>query len=96
VTLDEQKLSLLRSWGAGLERDEREEVAAAGRAILLLIDEVEQLHVDLWHARTAAAAEPEEPEQEPEAVEEPEAPPARPSLGAALRHRLRSSHFRAD
>jgi hypothetical protein len=98
--LDEQKLSLLRSWGAGLERDEREEVAAAGRAILLLVDEVEQLHVDLWHARTTAAAEPEEqeqePEPEPETSEEPEAPPARPSLGAALRHRLRSSNFRAD
>ena len=93
ASLDEQKLSLLRNWGAGLERDEREEVAAAGRAILLLVDEVEQLHVDLWHARTiaAAAAEPA-PEQPAEDAEpEPEPPPARSSLGATLRHRLRSA-----
>jgi hypothetical protein len=88
TSLDEQKLSLLRAWGSGLERDEREEVAAAGRAILLLIDEVEQLHVELWHARTAQAPAPAEPPEEP--VEEPAAPVARPSLGAALRNRLKS------
>ena len=98
ASLDEQKISVLRTWGAGLERDEREEVAAAGRAILLLVDEVEQLHVDLWHARTsAAAAEP--PPEEPAEVEEPEPEPepTRLSLGATLRHRLRSvGHFRAE
>jgi hypothetical protein len=96
--LDEQKLSLLRNWGAGLERDEREEVAAAGRAILLLVDEVEQLHVDLWHARTAAAAAEPPPEQPADAEEpEPEPPAAPTSIGAALRHRLRSvGHFRAE
>jgi hypothetical protein len=90
TSLDEQKLSLLRTWGAGLERDEREEVAAAGRAILLLVEEVEQLHVELWHARTASAPAPapEPPEQPPE---EPAPPVARPSIGAALRNRLRST-----
>jgi hypothetical protein len=88
--LDEQKLTLLRSWGAGLERDEREEVAAAGRAILLLVEEIEQLHVELWHARTAAAPAPE-PEQEPaEAPHAPAAPAERSSLGATLRNRLKS------
>ena len=99
ASLDEQKLSLLRAWGAGLERDEREEVAAAGRAILLLVEEVEQLHVELWHARKPAPAEEHEHEPEPPA-EEPEAPDVpepRASLGAALRHRLRNvAHFRAE
>jgi hypothetical protein len=34
-----------------LTRDAREEVAAAGRAILMLVEEVERLHVDLWNAK---------------------------------------------
>lgn len=49
--LDEQKLEILRVWGAGLSGDEREEVRAAGKAIVLLIDEIEQLHVDVWSAK---------------------------------------------
>jgi hypothetical protein len=50
TVLDEEKLETLRRWGDGLTRDGREEVAAAGRAILMLIEEVERLHVDLWNA----------------------------------------------
>jgi len=73
--LDEQKLGMLRRWGEGLTLDEREEVRAAGRAILLLADEVEQLHVDLWHSRD------HNPEPAPEPVEE--------NLGVTLRDRLR-------
>jgi hypothetical protein len=46
--LDAEKLDLLRRWGGGLQEDGREDVAAAGRAILLLIDEIERLHVVLW------------------------------------------------
>ena len=49
------KLETLRRWGVGLGDDQREEVRAAGRAILMLIEEVERLHVDLWHARETAA-----------------------------------------
>jgi len=48
--LDEEKLETLRRWGEGLTRDGREEVAAAGRAILMLVEEVERLHIDLWNA----------------------------------------------
>ena len=59
--LDEEKLELLRRWGEGLEHDTREELRAAGRAILLLIEEIEHLHVDLWSERSPAAAEPELP-----------------------------------
>lgn len=61
--------------------DGRDEVRAAGRAILLLIEEIELLNVDLWHAgrldpkNAADAAEPgaEKPSDE---------------LGSMLRRRL--------
>ncbi len=49
--LDEQKIDLLRRWGEGLERDGRDELRAAGRAIMLLIEEIERLHVELWNVR---------------------------------------------
>ena len=57
--LDEEKIELLRRWGEGLERDGREELRAAGRAILLLIEEIERLHMELWKTR-APGAEPAE------------------------------------
>lgn len=46
--LDAEKLEILRGWGSGLEGDPRAEVAAAGRAIMLLIEEIERLHVLVW------------------------------------------------
>jgi len=46
--LDDEKLSLLAKWAAGLRDDPRPEVAAAGRAIEMLIDEVERLNVLIW------------------------------------------------
>ncbi len=86
--LDEQKLAMLRRWGEGLTRDEREEVRAAGRAILLLSDEVERLHIDLWHARD----HPDQSEDGADAAPEPEATTTEPaearSLGSTLRERL--------
>lgn len=88
--LDEEKLALLRRWGEGLTVDDREEVRAAGRAILMLSDEIERLHIDLWHARDAPpgdSGETAEPppvvEPKPETVPEPER-----SLGATLRSRI--------
>ena len=48
VGMDAEKLNVLREWASGLEGDARVEVAAAGRAILLLIEEIERLHVNLW------------------------------------------------
>jgi hypothetical protein len=50
--LDEAKVEMLRSWGEGLQTDPREEVRAAGRAITMLVEEIERLNIDLWHART--------------------------------------------
>jgi hypothetical protein len=75
--LDEAKLATLRLWAEGLARDERDEMRAAARAILLLIDDVESLHMDLWHARGLGAL----------AEEDPAAPE---TLRSALAHRLRS------
>lgn len=44
-------LDQLRHWGAGLQNDSRPEVAAAGKAISLLIEEIERLHVAIWDQR---------------------------------------------
>src|SRR6266516_4061979 len=51
MRLDEDKLDTLRRWGQGLREASSEESAAAGRAILMLIDEIEQLQIELWHLR---------------------------------------------
>ena len=79
-SLDEEKIATLRAWAEGLSADPRDELRAAAKAILLLIEELEAVHVQLWHARELAA---------PEAAA-PETPP-RPSLRSALAERLRTS-----
>ena len=72
MRVDEDKLEALRRWGQGLEQAAGEESAAAGRAILMLIEEIEQLQVDLRLVREQlsradppssdeAAGSPEEP-----------------------------------
>ena len=67
--LDEEKFNLLRHWGEGLLNDPRDEVRAAGKAILLLTEEIEHLHVDLWHARSAIETESGRPGDEVAAAE---------------------------
>jgi hypothetical protein len=49
--LDEAKIEILRVWGEGLCGDQRDEVRAAGRAITMLVEEIERLNVDLWNER---------------------------------------------
>jgi hypothetical protein len=71
--LDEERLELLRGWGAGLSTNARDELRAAGKAILMLIDEVERLQVDAWNARAAANTASQRSSQ---------------SLASALRDRL--------
>jgi hypothetical protein len=65
--LDEAKIETLRIWGDGLSGDPREEVRAAGRAITMLVEEIERLNVDLWneraHIRFAEPSAPAEREQ---------------------------------
>jgi GTP:adenosylcobinamide-phosphate guanylyltransferase len=85
--LDEEQVEILRTWGAGLEADTRAELRAAGKAILILIAEVERLRVDTPHARIASntpliEASSSAADQEPiEAV-------SSQSLGTSLRERL--------
>lgn len=47
MRLGEDKLEALRRWGQRLGEADSEESAAAGRAILMLIEEVERLRLDL-------------------------------------------------
>jgi hypothetical protein len=47
MDLDETKLEELRHWGEALREAPRDESVAAGRAILMLIDELERLRLRL-------------------------------------------------
>ena len=47
MRLEEDKLDALRRWGQGLRDAAGEEHAAAGRAILMLIEEIERLRLEL-------------------------------------------------
>ena len=79
--LDEEKLEMLRTWGEGLLNDGRDELRAAGRAIMMLVEEIELLHVDLWHALQHAA-------KEAELQSEAESREPRTQLGVALQRRI--------
>jgi hypothetical protein len=52
--LDEERIEMLRSWGTGLSSSDRDELRAAGRAILMLIEEIDRLEADIWNERAAA------------------------------------------
>jgi hypothetical protein len=58
--LDESKIEQLRAWGAGLSASGNPELRATGKAILLLIEEIERLHVDLWNAKTMHHDQPDQ------------------------------------
>ena len=62
--LDEAKIDILRIWGEGLSGDPREEVKAAGRAITMLVEEIERLNVDLWNERAQIRFADPPPERE--------------------------------
>jgi hypothetical protein len=83
--LDADKLEILRGWGGGLQNDSRAEVAAAGRAIMLLIEEIERLHVLVWDRQLY----PDVPIPRPLEASLPAGDPGSPSsLHEALRERL--------
>jgi hypothetical protein len=62
--VNEDEFDSLRRWGEALVDDPRDEVRAAGKAILLLAAEIERLQLELWHARlgiqTAGETGPDE------------------------------------
>jgi hypothetical protein len=88
----------MKRWGEGLTRDDREEVRAAGRAILLLSEEIESLHIELWHANdrrddgTATAAEPAPRPDAPETPVESTVS-GDGDMGVKLRERLSAFRF---
>ena len=84
--LDEERLEILRSWGIGLASDDREELRAAGKAITVLIEEIDRLQIDLWNARAVehATVEPRDPVE----LREPVEPLVAVTQGNALRDRL--------
>jgi hypothetical protein len=84
--LDEERLEILRSWGVGLGSDSREELRAAGKAITILVEEIERLHVELWHAKEARSS-PTGEESRPEAP----APGSSQALATSLRDRIRAA-----
>lgn len=85
--LDEEKLETLRRWGVGLADDQRVELRAAGKAILILIEEIERLQVDLWHRRDSREPPPAEAAHESPVAAPPEETPS-PRLELTLRERL--------
>jgi hypothetical protein len=63
--LDEGKIDQLRAWGSGLAANGSDDLRATGKAILLLIEEIERLHIDLWNAKaTQEQAQPDGSEQD--------------------------------
>ena len=80
--LDEERLEILRTWGTGLSTSGRDELRAAGKAIVMLIEEIDRLQADVWmageaavqRARLAAATPVPEPAPEPEPERVPEPP----------------------
>ena len=53
--LDESKIEQLRAWGTGLTASGSADLRATGKAILMLIEEIERLHIDLWNAKSPQA-----------------------------------------
>jgi hypothetical protein len=78
--LEEEKLQALSRWSTTLQGDARTEVAAAGRAIAMLVEEVDRLQRLLRLTRAVEALGSPAPEPEHDAVEpepEPEPEPQR-------------------
>jgi hypothetical protein len=86
--LDEERLEILRRWGTGLGGDGREELRAAGKAIVMLVDEIERLHVDRWHARAAAVEDAHEADPAADGAVEAVSSQA---LATSLRDRIRDA-----
>lgn len=86
MQLDEEKLEALRSWGERLRQSGGEEYAAVGRAILMLVEEIDRLHIELWHARMQPSEQtPPASEQAAEIHEEPVASSLHGRLQKVLR-----------
>ena len=87
--MTEEEFETLRSWGESLTEGARPEVRAAGRAIQLLVAEIERLQLELWHAQLRlTSVTPIEPEPAADPVEPATAADSEPELDHQLRSRL--------
>jgi hypothetical protein len=86
--LDEERIEALRAWGTRLATDSRDELRAAGKAITILIDEIERLQVDARHVPEVRKPLFLEPSSGEEAQQELVEPISSQSLGTSLRERL--------
>lgn len=96
VQLDEEKLEALRSWGERLRQAGGEESAAVGRAILMLVEEIDRLHIDLWHARMRARDGDPAPDTPAEAEPEPIASSLHARLQRAMRREPAASQVEPE
>jgi hypothetical protein len=62
--LDEERLEILRGWGSGLSTNARDELRAAGKAIVMLVEEIDHLQADVWTARAVANETPRAEKQD--------------------------------
>jgi hypothetical protein len=88
MRLDEEKLEALRTWGEKLREAKGEELPVIGRAILLLVEEIDRLHIELWHARLRAASTDDSAADEDESVAS--------SLGGRVQRVLRRDRAAVD
>jgi hypothetical protein len=75
MALDDDKLEALRSWGERLQEASGEERSAAGRAILMLIEDIDRLRNELsrarWQLSEQHPVDPVRSDEPAEAAEEP-------------------------
>jgi hypothetical protein len=72
--LDEDRLEVLRTWGAGLSASGRDELRAAGKAIVMLVEEIDRLQADVWMAGEVAAQRARVEAETAAATEDPALP----------------------
>lgn len=90
MRLDGTKLDELRRWGQGLRGTGNDERAAAGRAILMLLEEVELLRLELLRAREEASRVTPAVEGDKDSGE-----PLAPNLHQRLQRALRQGSYPA-
>jgi hypothetical protein len=83
--MDAEQLRVLRQWADGLYSDDRPEVRAAAKAILLLVDEVEELRAALLSEMPQGS---HDSQPDDDSVPAPESGPA--AVERDLRLRLRN------
>jgi hypothetical protein len=85
--LDEERTAVLRAWGTRLMTDARAELRAAGKAIMILIDEIDRLQADVRCARDGVNPPLVEAIKR-HAEQEPAKAGSSLPLGSSLRERL--------